>query len=175
MNDIIKIVECSKDNSINITKLPINIVNYIERLNPEKQLESLTGYYTLYTILKDLGINDISINKDSKPYLLNSNLKFNISHSHNVVAVIVSESECGIDIEQVKDYNDRLANKICNDKEYSLLNSNGYNLIKLWTKKEAIIKRDNKSIVNIKDIDTTIENIESIDYKDFIISIAKEK
>lgn len=81
---------------------------------------SKSAWYFLDKILeKHFGLilnpNDIKFDNNGKPY--HKDIKFNISHSEELIAIIVSKEECSIDIQQ------------------------GYNYeIKTWTKEEAILK-----------------------------------
>jgi phosphopantetheinyl transferase len=75
---------------------------------------------------------------------------FSLSHSENAVAVALSDSPIGIDIEQIKPVKNRekVAKKILTEKELEEyqrlpLQSQAANefLLKIWTKKESIFKR----------------------------------
>lgn len=80
-------------------------------------------------------------NKYKKPYL-NLPVYFNISHSYDLVALVISKYEVGIDIEKVQTRKEKLADKIFSEeemKEYQENKSDSY-LIKKWTEKEAYFK-----------------------------------
>ena len=89
-----------------------------------------------------------TINRYGKPFLSNSRVKFNMSHSHNIVAYIIAHNyEVGIDVE----YKDTTLNimelfdLILSPKETILLKSvepaaQHTIFFNLWTKKEALIK-----------------------------------
>ncbi len=77
-----------------------------------------------------------------KPFL-NQHQLISISHSENMVAIQLSQSEmCGIDVQKVSGKMSRLAFKFINDQEFSFIPQEQslqyYNLI--WTMKEAIFK-----------------------------------
>ncbi|HPX83487.1 MAG TPA: 4'-phosphopantetheinyl transferase superfamily protein [Bacilli bacterium] len=80
-------------------------------------------------------------NKYKKPYL-NLPVYFNISHSYDLIALVISKYEVGIDIEKVQTRKEKLADKIFSEeemKEYQENKSDSY-LIKKWTEKEAYFK-----------------------------------
>ena len=75
---------------------------------------------------------------------------FSLSHSENAVAVALSDSPIGIDIEQIKPVKNRekVAKKILTEKEleeYQRLSINETQanafLLEIWTKKESVFKR----------------------------------
>ncbi len=85
----------SKKNNIEISN--INFPNFITRK------ESKQAYSLLFKMFNYLGlsinINDIFISETGKPYIKNSKIKFNYSHSKNYIACCISNVELGIDIE----------------------------------------------------------------------------
>lgn len=111
---------------------------------------SLKAWSYLYQILNsyyNMNINDISIiyNNYNKPYLLNTNLYFNISHSHNMIAIIISDNECGIDIEYIDEGKDidKIVSKVLSKNEivnYQNKEDKVKYFFEIWTKKEAYFK-----------------------------------
>jgi 4'-phosphopantetheinyl transferase len=99
-------------------------------------------YERLFNALPEFGYG-----ANGKPFLFNySNVHFNLSHCQGAVACILSDKEVGIDIEQVSEYDDELAQTICNEQEYLWVIENSDLFIraqrftKLWTIKESILK-----------------------------------
>lgn len=113
----------------------------------EDKKRSVIAYYLLYKYL----INDFSYdfskmnlkeNEYEKPYL--EGIYFNISHSHNFVVLVISDYECGIDIEKIesnKDYS-KIAKKVLKNNEYQeyLITKNNEYVIKKWVLMEAYYK-----------------------------------
>ena len=98
---------------------------------------------------------------------------FSISHTENLVVCAVSDKPVGIDIEKIMPYDDRFCRRIANAKEYDYIDKNGEKLTEIWTLKEAVIKKDGKSILSVKQTDALAQiNKEKHLYKDFIIHIA---
>ena len=99
--------------------------------------------YENYNI--SINVDNIIFNEYGKPYLINNELYFNISHSNELIAIIIDDKECGIDIEFV-DYSrevDKLAYKILSkseQKKYENSQDKHKFFYKMWTKKETIFK-----------------------------------
>ena len=116
-----------------------------ETANPSR--ESIIANYF---IKKELAtfykcpIEDIMLeyNPRGKPYFRND-MKFNITHSKNLIFIAISEHEIGIDVECMRPLNLKLINKIATQQERELLEKSediNTDLIELWTVKEAYFK-----------------------------------
>jgi 4'-phosphopantetheinyl transferase len=82
---------------------------------------------------------------------LNNGKHISISHSKELVAVILSDKKTGLDIEQISEKSLRLASKFVSEKNLIMLNKEKATLI--WCIKEAIYKWYQKGGVDfIKDI-----------------------
>lgn len=101
--------------------------------------------------LKPLNIDysenvEITKNKYGKPSLSEySNVRYNVSHADGISACIVSEYECGIDCENVREYRPNVMKRAFSDNEKNMILSapeNQRNLLffRLWTLKESYIK-----------------------------------
>ena len=82
-----------------------------------------------------------------KPRLQGGGIFFNASDSGDYVVVALSSAEVGVDIELVRTLrrNDRLARRVCTDRELELLartpeKQRDALLLRLWTCKEAALK-----------------------------------
>lgn len=107
-----------------------------------RQRQWLASRVLLKAITKSI---DTPVKYDSfnKPYLPHSHYKISISHSHNLVAVIVDDrEETGIDIELVKPRIERLAEKFMSDEETRALDRTNLveSLYVHWCAKEALYK-----------------------------------
>ncbi len=60
---------------------------------------------------------DIFADENGKLHCKNSPLHFNISHSENIVAVAVSDSVVGVDIEVIRPVSLKLSKKLCIEEE----------------------------------------------------------
>lgn len=86
-------------------------------------------------------------NKHGKPYIKFYKLKFNISHSKNKLAIAISSSEVGIDIEYVNPNFDiyEIIDITLSEAEKLNIKNLAFKLqkkqfYKYWTKKEALLK-----------------------------------
>jgi len=123
----------------------------------EDYLRSLYGEICIRKVVSDtVGINPaeiiISRNGYGKPYIENvPDLHFNISHSGKWVACIISNNECGIDIEYIKDIDLKIAERFFHEDEYIfLMGKRGKERIncffELWTLKESYVKYNGKGL-----------------------------
>lgn len=149
----------------NINNININFDLCEKLFQNEKNEISLKAWTLLSEVLKKENINltdeEIVFNEYQKPYLLSKKVYFNISHSKSAIAIIISDSECGIDIEYL-DYNKKLKciNRILNSKEQEEYNNSDDKVLyfyKQWTIKEAYFKYLGTGI-KLKDIQLDIEN-----------------
>lgn len=173
----------------------VSIVNETDRLN----------YIIRRAILKQIicryfsiDLHDIKFDKATlgKPYCIKPSLcRFNIAHSKNNVAFIISDKyEVGIDIEykNKKRSFEELAKACFTEDEYhQVINSDEKNkaFYKIWTAKEALLKADGIGLsggirsVNVADIVLknkvevkyrhSLYKIKSLDYRgEYAISFA---
>lgn len=99
----------------------------------------------LYKMLQDTGIGDYTMakGKDDKPYLINSeDVHFNISHSNDYAICALDCMPVGIDIEQRKDANIKVAKRFFTKKEYEWIidNDSDIRFNRIWTLKESYVK-----------------------------------
>lgn len=125
------------------------------------------------------------VNEYGKPYVANvPNIYFNLSHSGKWVACIVSDNQCGIDIEKIADVDMRIVERFFSMSECNAIKKiNSSELrqkfFEYWTIKESYIKFIGKGLsipLNsfevyeeanryiIKTYDETTCNVEVIDF-----------
>lgn len=93
-------------------------------------------------------------NKYGKPFLTDSTLKFNLSHSGEIALVAICENdEIGIDVELLSDeinYTETARNFFSKNETYYLDSVSKTNLRKeffrIWTRKEAFIKAEGRGL-----------------------------
>ena len=147
-------------------KLTENVVHKYNKLLPlEFQINPVTASITekvsfyskikLSEILKETCefpniLGKFSKDENGKPYLEGININFNISHSNNYIAyAICNDAEVGIDLQYVKDVKTALAKKVLHPDEFSSYETNAnpsLHFIKLWARKEAVVKCTGKGI-----------------------------
>jgi len=114
---------------------------------------SLFGKLLLKQGLLDCGIainlNEIKYNAYGKPYFENDLVGFNITHSGNFVACIISNdtTTIGIDAEVIKALNIDDFQNLWNINEWADIQNNDVNVFyKYWTSKEAVVKAIGKGL-----------------------------
>lgn len=115
-----------------------------------------------------------------KPYLADyPDFHYNISHSGDyAVAVYSNKNDIGIDIEKIRPFNIRVAEKCFSEVQLQKLISADRDkqeelFILFWTQKEAMIKADGLSIYSETDFNNNRKPSISLFYpKNYIITIA---
>ena len=170
MKYIIKNINDYSDKEINnfYNNIYIEKKNRINNFRNElKTRQSVIGELLLSNLLDkyyNLDYNDLEFkfNKDNKPFIVNNNIFYNISHSSNYVITVVSDKEIGIDIEKIRETNIKSINYFASNKEKEYIFSEDNNLFKrlfeIYTLKEAYIKMVGKSVFDIKNVEFTISN-----------------
>lgn len=128
-------------------QLSRQIVDFASKYkNKDDYLRSIIGWYLLTKYLKeDFSINlnnkKVFLNDKGKPYI-DDKIQFNITHCHNLVSIIISNGECGVDIEICsKQRNwDNLKENILSKAERDNIKDNR-EIIKYWSIKEAYFKK----------------------------------
>ena len=95
---------------------------------------------------------DLCYEKSGKPFL-KKDYKISISHSHDFVAIALSNVEIGIDIEQNREKIVRIADKFClSERLFLNANDESYikNLTTIWAAKESIFKIENQKGISFK-------------------------
>lgn len=104
-----------------------------------------------------LSMDDITVDKNGKPYI--KNINYNISHSGNIVICALCDTVVGCDIEKIREIKNGVKEKYFSDSERSFLDSlNGTEIQKtffeFWTAKESYLKMTGEGIAScIKDIE----------------------
>ena len=111
---------------------------------------TLSGKLLLFHGLSAIGLNNIDLkkmqyNQYRRPYLpnttLHSQLDFNISHSGTLAAVAISpDNTIGIDVEKKNTYKTSEYFSVFNAEERKWIDEDSARLLRLWTRKEAVIK-----------------------------------
>lgn len=150
--------------------------------NSKFKISLLAKFYVKKIAAKFLNatINTLDFEKTSngKPFLKNyPDFHFNISHSNNLIAIAIDNSQIGIDIEKIREVNLKLANRHFCENEINFINSNNERFFEIWTKKEAYLKQTGKGIIgNLNKFDVTTppisESLTTFTYENFIVSFS---
>lgn len=82
-----------------------------------------------------------------KPFLKDSELYFNVSHSGEYLAVAVSKRPVGVDIQKEKDIREVMYRRIVQPKEQTLIGKERQkDFLRLWTLKESFVKAEGKGL-----------------------------
>jgi len=130
--------------------LPHSIQYDILRLKiPYARIQKTYAKILLRRTLINLGhsntiLNEMEISENGKPLIPSFSGDFNISHSENLIALIVSDKTgVGIDIEKIRPVNATgFKNYFSNEEWQRIIDSNEKEntLLQLWTIKEALLK-----------------------------------
>lgn len=141
--------------NLGIWKIEENEAFFIKRApdnpavtHPYKRLQHLAGRYVLCELQPDFPMKEIEIADTRKPFLINGNFNFSISHCGNYAAAIVSKDmNVGIDLEMVTPRIENISPKFLNSAEIEFLK--GWKqlpqvylqlLTIIWCSKEAVFK-----------------------------------
>ncbi len=111
-----------------------------------KRKESVAARALLCLMLDNcFGLTDFTVNcdKNGKPYIENSNLYFNLSHSGDYALCVCGDKKVGCDIEKIKACNLKVAQRFFCENEFKALRNSeasAYVFSKMWTLKESALK-----------------------------------
>ncbi len=143
-----------------------SLAEALEQISPERrekalkfrfeqgQRECVLAYVLLKRALKDMyGIDEnprLTEQEDGKPVLTDyPHIHFNLSHCKEAVACVVGDEPVGVDVERIGRYTEQLADYVMSEEEVSQLNTSDSperEFIRLWTKKEALLKLTGEGI-----------------------------
>ena len=168
-----------------------NHVNEIK--NSLYKTQSQAGYLLLSKMLSHyygLDINGVTIaeNNFGKPYLVNSEIKFSISHSSDAVVCSISDFDVGVDVEKIADIREKILNRWFSQSEQRMVKS-PTDFYTLWTLKESFAKLNGKGLSEIKTTEFSIYpedfcyhksinkdglNFKTFIYGEYVVSIASK-
>lgn len=134
------------------------------------QRQCVASYLLLKKALKEMFGIDANPQFDylggGKPVIHgHPDIHFNISHCKTAVAVAVDSVPVGVDIETVRPYKPRLAQYVLSQAELAQVEASEHpdvEFIKLWTRKEALLKLTGEGIRgNLQSVETTSHAIET--------------
>ena len=133
-------------------KIQQQITSYYHYTDQLRAITSRILQHYYLTNLLDIGLSEVKFGKTvlhkpvfTKPDYIVQNTSFNISHSKDYVVMGIyqgSDYYLGIDVEQI-DMNLEIGEMsaiVFSKSEQKLISQSHANFIKLWTKKEALIK-----------------------------------
>lgn len=152
--------------------------------HPAKKLSIAAGELTRKAIAEKLNVlpEDIRfrVGENGKPYVVNSDIEFSISHSGTVAVCAISDKPVGIDIERIRDANINVAKRLFAPDEQKYVfekwSLSKQRFFEIWTRKEAYVKMLGKGITYFPEFSTMGDkNIETHIRNKYIVSIAVKK
>lgn len=140
----------------------------------------LKSWLMLQQLTEQCGYNRIQeyfrYNPNGKPFWENGPY-FSISHCKAGIAVALSDTPVGIDVETIRHADEDLIKRTMNAAERELIQTDR-DFIRLWTKKEAAVKAQGTGIQSFEQLQTILEKEkwkwETIEKENYIYSIAYE-
>ena len=119
----------------------------------QRKLHWLSTQILLRHLLNSKKKVEIQHDQNGKPHLANFSYKISISHSNKFVAIQLSKTYAGIDIQQIDQKIDRIATKFMNPKELNSLGENNYieQMYVHWGAKETLYKIYGKRALHFKE------------------------
>lgn len=127
------------------------------RLQTMKSETHQRAFLSVRKLLQETGHNDVQLHYDEfgKPHLENET-HISITHSFDFSAIILSDKNVGIDIEQRREKIIKIADKFVDKSEFEFLNKENLQdyiskLTVIWGIKEAVFKIRNEKGISFKD------------------------
>ena len=128
------------------------------------KIQCAVAYLLLIHALREEGVfvdmPEFGYGEHGKPFLKNyPTWHFNFSHCKNAVCCVLSREQIGVDVEDIREYKENLAEYVCNEEELATLHGSDDKadaFYKLWTQKEAVFKMSGSGIT--KDIKNVLKN-----------------
>ncbi len=94
---------------------------------------------------RQFGLTDFTVDcdKNGKPFIIDCDICFNLSHSGNMVLCALGDEKVGCDVQEIKQYNPKVAKRFFSRNEYELLgksNNKAFDFTKMWVLKESALK-----------------------------------
>lgn len=131
---------------------------------------------------KEYGIEEAPVfeyGEHGKPLIVgHPDIHFNLSHCRDAAICVVSDHPVGVDIESIHRYSESLARYVMSDTEMEEILHADYPalaFIRLWTRKEAVVKRSGHGISNdmkhvLEELPFEIETVVNTE-KNYVYSI----
>lgn len=154
----------------------------IKRLRFEK--DKLLSLAAGLLIRSEIGNAPLRLNEHGKPYAVDSDKFFSVSHSGDIAAIAVDDSEIGMDVEKLpdKDYM-KIAGRFYHPNELEYVQNaedQPRAFARIWTRKEAYLKQLGVGIAaDLRAFDTLSDKlsarIASFDIEGYALSVCAEK
>lgn len=116
----------------------------------------------------------ISAKESGQPFCENFDICLSLSHSGDYAVCAVSDAPVGIDVQKIVPYNPKTAKKVCSQAELDAIEKSAdkaAEFIKLWTKKEAVLKMQGTGVVGSMKDCLDGQKTETTRFSDYFVSI----
>jgi len=125
----------------------------LDKLRNRRRIEWLSSRYLICQLCNLPDSSYIRKNKFGKPTIKDSNLHISLSHSHDMVAAIVSDKDVGVDIQKYVSKINRIAHKYLNMEELHSIPEkhmiDAFHII--WGAKECLYKAYGRKRISYMD------------------------
>jgi len=150
---------------------------FFAKLNKKLNSQDFIKYILYKYYGYDFEKIDIPRTKNGKPYIKDSKLSFNVSHCADAIIAIVGSGydSVGIDMEIIRNKDrEKIIERFFQKEEIDFINSSydkNLEFYKIWTKKEAYIKKNALNMTYISKINILKEKIYTFTIEDMLVSI----
>ena len=133
------------------------IEHILKNNKAEDRARALGASLLLLFALQNEGIGleslpDFSYTEKGKPFFAElPQIRFNVSHTKNMVICAISDMEVGVDIEHVRAIKDATIQRTFTEREQLFAKENENGFVRLWTMKEACAKLRGIGLADILD------------------------
>ena len=150
---------------------------FFAKLNKKLNSQDFIKYILYKYYDYDFEKIDIQRTKNGKPYIKDSKLNFNVSHSADAIIAIVGlgYDSLGIDMEVLRNKNrEKILKRFFQKDEIAFINSledKNLEFYRIWTKKEAYIKKNALNMTYISKINVLKEKVYTFTIDNIIVSV----
>lgn len=123
---------------------------FMSYLNKEDKINCILSSLLIKKYCKNNNIKNycLGLDENNKPYDINNNFYFNISHTDKMVAVAFDKDKVGLDVEKIEQYTTSQLNYTLNEEEQSKYNITNELFTKIWTIKESYVKQSGNGLLS---------------------------
>jgi len=140
------LLDISQLSDINTDLIREGIKQHFAQAGTLKRKESVAAKALLCMILKGkFNLTDFTVecDKNGKPFIVGSEICFNLSHSGSNVLCVLGKEQVGCDIQEIKEYNPKVTKRFFTQNEHAYLEScekKELDFTRLWALKESALK-----------------------------------
>ncbi len=140
----LEIWEIEESEAFFLDKMHLSILEarHLEKITGYRRIEWLAGRYLLKENVKEVSSGRCEVDSAGKPFLVDSDLQFSLSHSNGRVALLLSDQQVGVDIQHMQKKITRIAHKFISEEEWKSVTPDFEieAMHVLWGAKESLYK-----------------------------------